>query len=242
MALVREAALRKQRKAGDEQRKRRDEEEKLQETLAQSGPAEIFCVGPPLECLLAIVERVFRLAASFEQRRGAQDAGRRHHRRQVNGRRQSVLRGEIAGQRRPDEESDAECDANQPERLRALARLGVIRDVRLRQREIPGCRSVEHARDVEHPERLRARHHDEADEGPDLADEEHRLPADAIRHVTDDGTRHELARREDRHEHRRLQRRRVESLRVNRQQRNDERHAEDIDQNDEENGKERNAL
>ena len=118
----------------------------------------------------------------------------------------------------------------------------MVGDVRLRQRQVPGGRSVEHAREVEHPQRLRARHHDEADERADLADEQHRLAADAIRHVTDDRPRHELARREHRHQHRRLQRRRVERLGVDRQQRNDERHAEDVDQNDEEDGKERNAL
>ena len=167
---------------------------------------------------------------------------RRHARRQVNRRRHPVLRGQVSGQRRPDEEADAERDADQAERLRALARLGVIRDVGLRQRQVAGRRSVEHARDVEHPERRAPRHHDESDERADLADEEHRLAADAVRHVPDDRSRHQLARGVHRDEHRRLQRRRVQRFRVDRQQRDDQRHPEDVDENDEEDGKKGDAL
>ena len=110
----------------------------------------------------------------------------------------------------------------------------VVSDIRLSNGEVAGRRAVDDSRQVNHPERRRPREHDEADEGADLADEEQRLAAVAIGGVADERPRQQHAHREHRHQQRRLQRRRAKALCIDRQQRDDERHPEDVNEHDEE--------
>jgi len=112
----------------------------------------------------------------------------------------------------------------------------VVGNVGLREGEVPGRRAIENSRHVQHPQHPCARHHDEADKGADLADQQHRLAPDAIRNVPNYRTGDQLARGIHRHKHRRLQRRRMKGLRVERQQQNDERHPEHVHENDEKDG------
>ena len=67
----------------------------------------------------------------------------------------------------------------------------------------------------------------------DLAHHQHRLAADAIRDAAEQRAGDELTDREDRHQQRRLERRGAEVLGVDRQQRDDQREREDVDEDDE---------
>jgi hypothetical protein len=60
-----------------------------------------------------------------------------------------------------------------------------------------------------------------------------RLRPTPVRHVPNHRTGYQLARGKYRDKHRRLQRRRMEGFRVDRQQRDDERHPEYVHENDE---------
>src|ERR1019366_2012646 len=178
-----------------------------------------------------------RLAPGEDEER-AEDARQRQPGRAVDGRGEPVVR-EVAGDRGADEEADAEGDADHRERARAVLGRGIVGDVRLGKAEVASRRSVDDARQVKDPEGLRARHDQEPDEGPDLADEEHRPPADGVGDPAEERARHELTGSVRRDEERGLERRGPEVLSVDAEERNDEREAEDVDEDDEKDREER---
>ena len=62
------------------------------------------------------------------------------------------------------EETEPEGDSNERERLGAILGLGVVGDVRLRERDIPRRRPIDDARQIDHPQGRGARQKDEAEE------------------------------------------------------------------------------
>ena len=137
----------------------------------------------------------------------------------------------------PDQEADAESNADHAERFGAVLRRGHVGDIGLRERKIAGRESVDDPRQEDQPKRARERQDQESDERADLADDQQRLAPHVVRHPAEDGAGDELAERVGRNQQADDRGRRAEVFRVERKQRQDDRQAEDVNQNDEKNGK-----
>src|SRR5262249_56550260 len=83
-------------------------------------------------------------------------------------------------------EADAERDADERERLGAVLGLGDVRDVGLRERQVPGGETVDDAGDEDPEERRREGEEEKARERADLADGEERPSAHAIGDAAED--------------------------------------------------------
>ena len=137
-----------------------------------------------------------------------------------------------AGDKRTDKKAQPKRDANQCKRARPLTRRRVIRDIRLRNRQISRGRPVNNPRDIDHPQRVRPRHQHKAQKRPDLAYQQQRLAPKPIRQRPQQRPRDQLTRRKHRDQHRGLKGRGVQALGVDGEQRDHQGHAKDIDQHD----------
>ena len=126
---------------------------------------------------------------------------------------------EVPGKKRTHEKSKPESDADERERLGPILGFGVVRDVRLRERDVPSGRAVDDAREVHHPQGRGAREQEESEERADLAREEQRFSPETVRGLAEERRRHELTERINGDEQRRFQRRRPEMLQIDREQR-----------------------
>ena len=86
---------------------------------------------------------------------------------------------------------------------------------------------------------MRHGEHDEADDRSGEAEDQHRPPAVAIREIAEGRRRNELREREDREQQPDGERRCAERLRVERQERDDDAEADEVDENREEDNKQR---
>ena len=77
----------------------------------------------------------------------------------------------------PDDEPEAERGAEHAERLRAVLLGRDVGDVGARRRDVAARQPVHDPRGKEHREAVRQRQHDEADDGAEQAEDEHRAAA-----------------------------------------------------------------
>lgn len=124
---------------------------------------------------------------------------------------------------------------------RAARPARVVGSVGLCQGKIAGGAAVDDPGEIDHPQGIRTGEDEEPDAGANLADQEHRLAPDPIRPVADQWSRDQLADRKRQDEQRRLQRCGLERLGVDRQERQDQRHADDVDQDNQEDRQQRNT-
>ena len=152
---------------------------------------------------------------------------------------ESEVGGQVAGRAGADEEADAEGDADHGEGAGAFLRRGDVGDVRLRDREVAGGEAVDDAGEEDDGQIRRPGEDEEAGEGADLAGSEHRLAADAIGELAEDGAGDQLAERVGADEQADHGGAGVEMLGVEREQRQHHGEAEDVHHHDEENCQER---
>ena len=151
----------------------------------------------------------------------------------------AVVRAQVPGGAGADEEADPEGDPDHRERPGPLLGRGHVGDVGLRDGEISGREPVDDPGEENEKEVGRERKHEEAGEGADLADGQDGLPADVVRDLSEDGSGHELADRVGADEQAHHRWAGAEVLRVERQERQQDGEAEDVDQHHQEDGQER---
>jgi hypothetical protein len=86
---------------------------------------------------------------------------------------------------------------------------------------------------------VRQGEHDETDDRPRQAEHQHRAAAVAVRQIAEGGRRDQLTERERREQEADDDRRRAERLRIERQERDDDPEANEVDQNRQEDDKKR---
>ena len=126
-----------------------------------------------------------------------------------------------------------------PERFRTLARLGHVGDVGAGDGDVSTRQAVDDARREQHGEALRHRQHHEADDGADEAENEHGAPAEPVGQHPEHRRGNELCEGERGEEKADDDRRGAEGLRVERQQRDDDAEADEIDEDREEDDEQR---
>jgi len=127
----------------------------------------------------------------------------------------------------------------EPVRAGAVLGLGHVGHVGACGRNVATREAVNNSRDKEHRNRLRHREHDEADYRAKQAENQDRPAAVAIRQVAERRRRDQLADRKHTEQHPDHHRRRAEALRVERQQRNDDAKADEVDENREKDDQQR---
>ena len=155
-----------------------------------------------------------------------------------DGRRVADVR-EQPGETGTDDKSKAEGGAQKAKCLRSLVRLGDIGDVRAGDRDVSARQSVDDARRKQHRQALRNREHGEADHRADEAEDQDRAPPEPIGECAEHGRGHELREGKRGEEKADDYRRRTERLCVERQQRNDDAEADEIDEDREEDDEQR---
>ena len=130
-------------------------------------------------------------------------------------------------------------DADHAEGFGAVFRTGHIRDVGLRQRQVAGGRSVNGASQEQHPQRRGEGRHDESDERADLAHDQERLAARAIRHAAQQRPGDQLAGGVDADQPADLESAGAQFLGVEGQQRDHDRQAQNVHGHDQEDREQR---
>ena len=178
-----------------------------------------------------------RLAAG-QQKKGTEDGGEGKRGGGEDGRRIAVV-GKISGDRRTNQETKSERHTDKGEGAGTLLGLGHVTDVSLGDAEVTGGRAVDGASEKKHPDVRGECEQQEAGEGSGLADEQQRAAAHAIGELAEDGSRDQLADSINRDELTDRGRRCAEALGIERQQRQNDGEAENVDHDDEEDGQER---
>ena len=126
-----------------------------------------------------------------------------------------------------------------PECFRAFVRLGHIGDVGTRDRDIPTRQPVYDPGGKQHSQTLGDREHRKADYRADETEDQDRTPPESIGKCTKHGCGNELRKGESGEEETDNDGGRSERLRVERQQRNDDAEADEIDEDREEDNEQR---
>ncbi len=113
-----------------------------------------------------------------------------------------------------------------------------VGDIGLGKRKIACREPIDDARQEDHPEGAREGENQETDKRSELADNQQRLAPPVIRHPAENGPGDELAERVGRNQQAHDRCRCAKVLRVKRKQRQNNREAEDVNQDDQKNGKE----
>ena len=175
----------------------------------------------------------FRQPEPRHARRDQRDERRRPDRRRITDLHQDAAQG------RPQDEPEAKRRADQPVRARAVLRLRDIGDVGARGRDVAARQAVDDARQKQHRHAVSEREHRKADDRAGQAEDQHRPPAVAVRQLAERRRGGELADREHREQQTDHDRRGAEGFRVERQQRDDDPEADQVDEDGEENDEER---
>jgi len=123
---------------------------------------------------------------------------------------------EHAAQRWTENEAETEGGTDQAVRARAIFRLGDVRDIGARCRDIAAGETVDDARGEEHRNVVRERQHHEADDGSGETEYEHRPAPVPIGQVAEDRRGRKLTEREDGEEEPDDNRRRAERFCIER--------------------------
>ena len=153
----------------------------------------------------------------------------------IGGRR--IIAGEQAPQRRADDKAEAKGRADQAHPLGAVLRSRDVGDIGLRRGNVAGAGAGKSARRKQHPERGRRAHPQIGQRRRRHADDQYRPPPDAVAEPAPQRRRHELHQRKDREQQRHLLRRGGKPQRIERQKRDNEAEPDEIDEDDEEQGR-----
>jgi hypothetical protein len=132
-------------------------------------------------------------------------------------------------ERRTDDEAEAERGAKDAEHLRAVLVGRDVADVGTGGRNVATGKAVHDARGKQHQQALRHSQHYEADHRADEAENQDRTPPPLVGPGAEHRRRDELGDGERREQQANRQRRRAERLRVERQQRDDDPEANEVD-------------
>jgi len=141
---------------------------------------------------------------------------------------------EHAADRRPEDEAETECGADQPHALGPVFRPGDIGNDRLRGRDVATGDTVDDARCKQHSQRAGNAEEHIADRRTDERDQEHRAPPEPVGEPTEDGREDELHDRERGHQEAEDHRRGSVLLGIERQNRDDDAETHQIDEHDQE--------
>ena len=100
-----------------------------------------------------------------------------------------------AADRRPEHEAGAERDAEHAEQRRALVRLGDVGDIGIAGRDAGGANAGDDPPDEQPGQRRRQRHQDVVEAEPEIRQQDHRPPSEAIRQRAVDRREQELHQR-----------------------------------------------
>ena len=176
--------------------------------------------------------------------RFGQEEPRRHEVREAERRREPHRRlgrdaAQQAADRRAEDESQPERRAHQAHAAGAVLRRGDVGDVGLRGGNVRAGNAADDARDEQQHQRAGERERHVREAGAEQADQDDRLAADLVGPAAPDRREHELHQREARAQQPDRECGRAERLGVERQQRNDDAEAEQVDEDGNEDDDER---